>query len=144
MAIDESVLPGVLRGVGGAPGGDGRLLLVSMSRIRIREQLNAIFRAAHSIRESAGTFGFSIWRKPRIFWKTCSIGFASGNLACVPRWSIPFLNAVICCVRCSKPKGAWAKSMPGAVATICARLRELSSDRPGPWTSPSGGGSRRS
>lgn len=36
------------------------------------EQLNAIFRAAHSIKGGAATFGFTVCRKRLTYWKTCS------------------------------------------------------------------------
>lgn len=37
------------------------------------EQLNAIFRAAHSIKGGAGTFGFNILQETTHCWKTYSM-----------------------------------------------------------------------
>ena len=37
------------------------------------DTLNEVFRAAHSIKGGASTFGFSRWQSSLIIWKHCSM-----------------------------------------------------------------------
>lgn len=100
------------------------------------EQLNAIFRAAHSIKGSAGTFGFTDLTKVTHILESLLDRIRKGELALRPEMLDAFLAAG------DVLKGQLAahrdKGMadPAKVISICERLSELTTAPPAPAAAP--------
>ena len=96
------------------------------------EQLNAIFRAAHSIKGSAGTFGFTDLTKVTHILESLLDRIRKGELALRPEMVDAFLAAGD--VLKSQLAGHRDKGMadPAKVIPICERLSELTAAPPAP------------
>ncbi|MEW6164167.1 MAG: Hpt domain-containing protein [Pseudomonadota bacterium] len=105
------------------------------------EQLNAIFRAAHSIKGSSGTFGFSDLADVTHILENLLDRIRKGELKLREDMIDAFLDAgdiLKSLLAAHKGEGA---ADPGATANICARLHELTENaaaqRAAPATVPS-------
>ena len=90
------------------------------------EQLNAIFRAAHSIKGSAGTFGFTDMAETTHILENLLDRIRKHELALRPEMIDAFLESgdvLRSMLQAHQGQGSVA---PDAVAAICARLRALS------------------
>lgn len=89
------------------------------------EQLNAIFRAAHSIKGSAGTFGFTDMAEVTHILENLLDRVRKGELALRDDMIDAFLDAGdVLKVLLAAHKGE-GESDPAVVGTICARLKDL-------------------
>ncbi|HEX8962678.1 MAG TPA: Hpt domain-containing protein, partial [Rhodocyclaceae bacterium] len=110
------------------------------------EQLNAVFRAAHSIKGSAGTFGFSDLAQVTHILENLLDRIRKGELALREEMIDAFLDAGdVLKVLLSAHKGE-GESDPGQVEALCARLNQLTSNESAaagaaaePAPSPAGG-----
>ena len=96
------------------------------------EQLNAIFRAAHSIKGSAGTFGFTDMADVTHILENLLDRIRKGELALKTEMIDAFLDAgdvLKGMLAAHKGEGA---ADPAAAQTICQRLRELTRDQAAP------------
>ncbi|MDP2811954.1 MAG: chemotaxis protein CheW [Rhodocyclaceae bacterium] len=99
------------------------------------EQLNAIFRAAHSIKGSSGTFGFTDLAEVTHILENLLDRIRKGELALKEEMVDAFLDAgdvLKDLLAAHKDGGGEGKADPAAVEAICARLRELTSSAPPP------------
>ncbi len=96
------------------------------------EQLNAIFRAAHSIKGSAGTFGFTDLTEVTHILESLLDRIRKGNLAIRPEMIDAFLAAgdVLKHLLAAHRDGDAAD--PAQVAAICQRLSALTVSAPSP------------
>jgi len=92
------------------------------------EQLNAIFRAAHSIKGSAGTFGFTDLAQVTHVLENLLDRIRKGELTLRENMIDAFLDAGDILKTLLAAHRGEAPADPNAVAAICARLRELTSD----------------
>ncbi|MCX7173302.1 MAG: chemotaxis protein CheW [Proteobacteria bacterium] len=92
------------------------------------EQLNAIFRAAHSIKGSAGTFGFNDLAEVTHILENLLDRIRKGELNLRENMIDAFLDAGDILKSLLAAHRGEAAADPGAVAAICTRLRELTSD----------------
>ncbi|OHC66957.1 MAG: chemotaxis protein CheA [Rhodocyclales bacterium GWA2_65_20] len=92
------------------------------------EQLNAVFRAAHSIKGSAGTFGFTDLAEVTHILENLLDRIRKGELALREEMIDAFLDAGdVLKVLLAAHKGE-GEANPAAAASICARLRELTTN----------------
>ena len=94
------------------------------------EQLNAIFRAAHSIKGSAGTFGFTDLAETTHILENLLDRIRKEELTLRPEMVDAFLEAgdvLRSMLEAHQGRGAVDSE---TVEAICSRLRELSSDKP--------------
>jgi two-component system chemotaxis sensor kinase CheA len=99
------------------------------------EQLNAIFRAAHSIKGSSGTFGFTDLAEVTHILENLLDRIRKGELALRSEMIDAFLDAGdVLKVLLDAHRGEGAAD-PGEVTAICERLKQLTSDE----TSTQGG-----
>ncbi|MCX7179224.1 MAG: Hpt domain-containing protein, partial [Proteobacteria bacterium] len=89
------------------------------------EQLNAIFRAAHSIKGSAGTFGFNDLAEVTHILENLLDRIRKGELTLRENMIDAFLAAGDILKSLLAAHRGEAAADPTAVAAICARLREL-------------------
>ena len=96
------------------------------------EQLNAIFRAAHSIKGSAGTFGFTDLADVTHVLENLLDRIRKGELTLRENMIDAFLDAGDILKTLLAAHRGEAAADSSAVAAICARLRELTSDAAAP------------
>ena len=89
------------------------------------EQLNAIFRAAHSIKGSAGTFGFTDLAEVTHILENLLDRIRKGELALRPEMIDAFLDAGDVLKELLEAHRGNGAADPGLVATMCKRLSEL-------------------
>jgi len=94
------------------------------------EQLNAIFRAAHSIKGSAGTFGFTDLADTTHILESLLDRIRKHELVLRPDMVDAFLEAGDLLRVMLEAHQGRGSSDPMAVEAICERLRQLSSDAP--------------
>ena len=94
------------------------------------EQLNAIFRAAHSIKGSAGTFGFTDLADTTHILENLLDRIRKQELGLRADMVDAFLESGDLLRDMLEAHQGRGEVDPQAVQTICARLRELSSDQP--------------
>ena len=92
------------------------------------EQLNAIFRAAHSIKGSSGTFGFNDLAEVTHILENLLDRIRKGELALRENMIDAFLDAGDILKSLLAAHRGEAVADPSAVAAICARLRDLTND----------------
>ena len=92
------------------------------------EQLNAIFRAAHSIKGSAGTFGFTDLAEVTHILENLLDRIRKGELAPTEAMIDAFLAAGDVLKDLLAAHRGEGEASAGAVAAICARLSELTTD----------------
>ncbi len=100
------------------------------------EQLNAIFRAAHSIKGSAGTFGFTDLVEVTHILENLLDRIRKGELALRDDMIDAFLDAGDTLKTLLDAHRNDSPSDPQHVASACARLRALTGDTPPPTTLP--------
>ncbi|MFZ1548682.1 MAG: Hpt domain-containing protein, partial [Candidatus Nitrotoga sp.] len=96
------------------------------------EQLNAIFRAAHSIKGSGGTFGFTDLAQVTHILENLLDRIRKGELTLKSEMIDAFLDAgdvLKMLLACHRGNGV---ADLNDVETICARLRQLTNDQPAP------------
>src|SRR5574343_2026303 len=94
------------------------------------EQLNAIFRAAHSIKGSAGTFGFTDLAETTHILENLLDRIRKQELGLRADMVDAFLEAGDQLREMLEAHQGRGAVDPLAVEAICSRLRQLSSDRP--------------
>ncbi|HSG21780.1 MAG TPA: chemotaxis protein CheW [Azonexus sp.] len=94
------------------------------------EQLNAIFRAAHSIKGSAGTFGFTDLAETTHILENLLDRIRKRELGLLPDMVDAFLECGDLLRGMLEGHQGRAGVTPEAIEDICARLRQLSSDQP--------------
>ena len=94
------------------------------------EQLNAIFRAAHSIKGSAGTFGFTDLAETTHILENLLDRIRKQELGLRAEMVDAFLQCGDLLREMLEAHQGRGEVDAAAVEAICARLRELSSDRP--------------
>jgi two-component system chemotaxis sensor kinase CheA len=94
------------------------------------EQLNAIFRAAHSIKGSAGTFGFTDMADVTHILENLLDRIRKGELALRNEMIDAFLDAGDVLKGMLAAHKGEGEADPAAAAAICQRLRELTHDAP--------------
>jgi len=107
------------------------------------EQLNAIFRAAHSIKGSAGTFGFTDLTEVTHILENLLDRIRKGELAPTEAMIDAFLAAGDVLTALLAAHRGEGEADPGAVAAICARLSELTATTataPAPVPAPAASG----
>ena len=92
------------------------------------EQLNAIFRAAHSIKGSAGTFGFTDLAEVTHVLENLLDRIRKGELALRPEMIDAFLDAGDVLKDLLGAHRGTGEADPAVVAAMCKRLSELTSD----------------
>ena len=92
------------------------------------EQLNAIFRAAHSIKGSAGTFGFNDLAETTHILENLLDRIRKQELGLRADMVDAFLECGDCLREMLEGHQGRGAVDPAAVEAICARLRQLSSD----------------
>ena len=92
------------------------------------EQLNAIFRAAHSIKGSSGTFGFNDLAEVTHILENLLDRIRKGELILRENMIDAFLDADDILKSLLAAHRGEAAADPSAVAAICARLRKLTSE----------------
>jgi len=92
------------------------------------EQLNAIFRAAHSIKGSSGTFGFNDLAEVTHILENLLDRIRKGELTLRENMIDAFLDAGDILKSLLAAHRGEAVADPSAVAAICARLRDLTKD----------------
>ena len=92
------------------------------------EQLNAIFRAAHSIKGSSGTFGFTDLAEVTHVLENLLDRIRKGELTLRENMIDAFLDAGDILKTLLAAHRGEAAADPTAVAAICTRLRQLTSD----------------
>lgn len=100
------------------------------------EQLNAIFRAAHSIKGSAGTFGFTDLADTTHILENLLDRIRKQELGLRPDMVDAFLESGDLLRDMLEAHQGRGTVDPQAVEQICARLRQLSSDQAAPPPSP--------
>jgi two-component system chemotaxis sensor kinase CheA len=93
------------------------------------EQLNAIFRAAHSIKGSAGTFGFTDLADTTHILENLLDRIRKQELGLRAEMVDAFLECGDLLREMLEAHQGRGEVDAGAVAAICARLRELSTDQ---------------
>src|SRR5574343_63179 len=93
------------------------------------EQLNAIFRAAHSIKGSAGTFGFTDLAETTHILENLLDRIRKQELGLRPEMVDAFLECGDLLREMLEAHQGRGEVDGAAVEAICARLRELSSDQ---------------
>ena len=106
------------------------------------EQLNAIFRAAHSIKGSAGTFGFTDLAETTHILENLLDRIRKRELELRADMVDAFLECGDLLRGMLDGHQGREGVAPEAVVDICARLRRLSSDQPEPEASPVAGQSQ--
>ena len=101
------------------------------------EQLNAIFRAAHSIKGSAGTFGFTDLADTTHILENLLDRIRKQELALRADMVDAFLQCGDQLRGMLEAHQGRGETDPRAVEEICARLRQLSSDEAAPVAAPS-------
>jgi two-component system chemotaxis sensor kinase CheA len=101
------------------------------------EQLNAIFRAAHSIKGSAGTFGFTDLADTTHILENLLDRIRKQELGLRADMVDAFLESGDLLRDMLEAHQGRGEVDPQAVQSICARLRELSSDQPVALAQPS-------
>ncbi len=96
------------------------------------EQLNAIFRAAHSIKGSAGTFGFTDMADVTHILENLLDRIRKGELALKNEMIDAFLDAGDVLKGMLAAHKGEGEADPAAAQTICQRLRELTRDQAAP------------
>lgn len=94
------------------------------------EQLNAIFRAAHSIKGSAGTFGFTDLAETTHILENLLDRIRKHELGLRAEMVDAFLECGDLLREMLEAHQGRGAVDPDAVVAICARLRELSADKP--------------
>ncbi|TXT31599.1 MAG: two-component system chemotaxis family sensor kinase CheA [Rhodocyclaceae bacterium] len=94
------------------------------------EQLNAIFRAAHSIKGSAGTFGFTDLAETTHILENLLDRIRKQELGLRADMVDAFLESGDLLREMLEAHQGRGEVDPNAVASICARLRQLSADTP--------------
>ena len=92
------------------------------------EQLNAIFRAAHSIKGSSGTFGFNDLAEVTHILENLLDRIRKGELTLRENMIDAFLDAGDILKSLLAAHRGEAVADPSAVAAICTRLRDLTND----------------
>ncbi|PKO38103.1 MAG: chemotaxis protein CheA [Betaproteobacteria bacterium HGW-Betaproteobacteria-6] len=100
------------------------------------EQLNAIFRAAHSIKGSAGTFGFTDLAETTHILENLLDRIRKQELGLRADMVDAFLESGDLLRDMLEAHQGRGQVDPKAVASICARLRQLSADESVPVVSP--------
>ncbi|UYW75638.1 chemotaxis protein CheA [Pseudocitrobacter faecalis] len=85
------------------------------------EQMNAIFRAAHSIKGGAGTFGFSVLQETTHLMENLLDDARRGNCRSIPTLSTCFWKPKILCRNSSTPIKARRSRMPPVLNTSARR-----------------------
>ena len=93
------------------------------------EQLNAVFRAAHSIKGSAGTFGFTDLAEVTHILENLLDRIRKGELKLQVAMIDAFLDAGDILKALLAAHRGEGEADPAAVASICKRLSELTSDQ---------------
>ncbi|NTV69397.1 MAG: chemotaxis protein CheA [Azonexaceae bacterium] len=94
------------------------------------EQLNAIFRAAHSIKGSAGTFGFTDLAETTHILENLLDRIRKQELGLRADMVDAFLESGDLLREMLEAHQGRGEVDPAVVASICARLRQLSADKP--------------